>query len=125
MPKYKEEILAIVNASHEHPTAERIFTLMREQHPAIAMATVYNNLNRLCEAGSIQRIHLQDGPDRFDRAVRHDHLVCSSCGHISDVSVGELTSELSECLGLTIEGYDLRMYYTCPSCAERARQAQA
>lgn len=118
MPKYKEAILEIVNGSQRHLTAEQVFALMREQYPSIAMATVYNNLNRLHEQGAIRKIGFDGGPDRFDRNTRHDHLVCKRCGRIADLEFTELSEELAAFIGSPVEGYDLKVYYTCPACQE-------
>ena len=118
MPKYKEAILEIVNGSQRHLTAEQVFALMREQYPSVAMATVYNNLNRLHEQGAIRKIGFEDGPDRFDRNTRHDHLVCKRCGRIADLEFTELSEELAAFIGSPVESYDLKVYYTCPACQE-------
>ena len=51
------------------------------------MATVYNHLHQLCEAGQIRRICVDGQPDRYDRMVRHDHLVCRKCGRLTDITL--------------------------------------
>ncbi len=46
MTQNGKRILELINSSCEHPTAEQIFLLMKQTTPKIALATVYNNLNR-------------------------------------------------------------------------------
>ena len=41
MPKYAEEILAVVTELQQHPTAEQVFLEMKREHPSIALDTVY------------------------------------------------------------------------------------
>ena len=41
MPKYAEEILAVVTELQQHPTAEQVFLEMKREHPSIALGTVY------------------------------------------------------------------------------------
>ena len=41
MPKYAEEILAVVTELQQHPTAEQAFLEMKREHPSIALGTVY------------------------------------------------------------------------------------
>ena len=41
MPKYAEEILAVVTELQQHPTAEQVFLEMKREHPSIVLGTVY------------------------------------------------------------------------------------
>ena len=75
MSKYTKKILEIVQASRDHMTAEQIFGTLRQTYPSVVRATVYNNLNRLCEEGKIRKISLEGMPERYDRIQRHDHLI--------------------------------------------------
>ena len=59
------------------------------------LATVYNNLNMLCDKELIRKISLEGSPDRYDRKRRHDHLVCRKCGRLSDMVFEDLTATLS------------------------------
>lgn len=123
MTKYEKEIFAIVNTSREHPTADQIYQTLKETFPTVALATVYNNLNRLLEAELIRKVSIEGMPDRYDRAKKHDHLVCPYCGRLSDVRFGDLTPLLEGQLEDQPFSYDLKVYVLCPEC--RAKQDQA
>ena len=56
MTKYEKDIFAIINTSRDHLTVEQIFQKLREIHPQVVLATVYNNLNRLLDEESLWRI---------------------------------------------------------------------
>ena len=86
MTKYEKAIYDLINSSAGHLTVEQMFSSLRKQYPSVVLATVYNNVNRLWEAGLIRRISVEGMPDRYDRILRHDHLVCRSCGRLSDIS---------------------------------------
>lgn len=118
MSKYGEEILDIVLKSTEHPTAEMIFMEMKKRNSKIVQATVYNNLKTLVESGKIIRISQPGFPDRFDNTSRHDHIICSLCGAISDIRLSDLTSSIEAQLGHKIDSYDLRINYRCENCRE-------
>ncbi|MDZ4179179.1 MAG: transcriptional repressor, partial [Coriobacteriia bacterium] len=46
---------------------------------------VYQNLNKLADAGLVQRLAGPDGRTRFDADLSdHDHIVCDSCGKVRD-----------------------------------------
>ncbi len=54
MTKYELQIYNIVNQARNHMTAEQVFFKLREIYPSVSLATVYNNLNKLCEAGLLR-----------------------------------------------------------------------
>lgn len=120
MTKNAQIILKIINESTCHPTAEEIYLRMKEEYGKVVLATVYNNLNSLCEAGLIRRIVMENAPDRFDKTLRHDHLVCDKCGKIADFFMDDLTELLENKLGDKIYSYDLMCHYICPECKEEA-----
>ncbi len=117
--RYKDTILEIINASTEHLTAEQIFLSLKRQFPSVVLATVYNNLNTLYAQGKIRKISMEGYPDRYDKIVRHDHLICCQCGKLADVYLSDITGELEQQIGFSIEGYDLKIRYLCPECRSR------
>lgn len=121
MTKYEREIHRMITLSKEHLTAEQLYMRLKEQYPGVAMATVYNNLNRLWKAGLIRRVSMESMPDRYDRAIRHDHLVCRSCGKLADITFQDLTDFLREQAGEEVLSYDLKAYYLCPRCRADAK----
>lgn len=118
--RYGTFILDIINGSDNHMTAEQIFLTLKQTHPSVALATVYNNLNSLHQEGKIRKISVEGYPDRYDKTVRHDHLVCRCCGKLSDVYLADITAQLEQQTGISIDGYDLKIQYLCPQC--RAKQ---
>ncbi|MDD6211571.1 MAG: transcriptional repressor [Clostridiales bacterium] len=119
MTKYARKILEIVNESNEHLTAEQIFMKMKEAFPKVVLATVYNNLNAMCENGLIRRVVMENAADRFDKTLRHDHLICRQCGKISDLYLQDITSILEKQTGIVIDSYDLKLMYLCDECREK------
>lgn len=116
MTKYEKQIYDIVNASRKHMTAEQVYEELQKIYPAVARATVYNNLNKLCDVKLIRRVSLEDSPDRYDRIEKHDHLICQKCGRLSDVCFDDLTSALQKQFGDDFLSYDLKIFYICPEC---------
>jgi len=122
MTKYEKAIYNIVSAGHEHLTVNQVFERLREIYPNVVSATVYNNLNKLLEAGFLRKVSIEGMPDRYDSAHKHDHLVCGRCGKLMDVSFEDLTASLGRQLGEDFLFYDLKVYYLCPECrVEKAR----
>ena len=116
MTKYELEILRIISESSEHLSADEVFEIVKEKYPGVVRATCYNNLNRLTDEGLIRRIVTETGGYRYDKTIRHDHLVCKKCGKIKDVYLNDMTSSFKMILGEDIESYDLKIYWLCPEC---------
>ena len=118
MRKYAELILELVNQSKGHMTAEQLFLKLKKTEPKVVQATVYNNLNALCQKGLIRKLSMENTPDRYDIISKHDHLVCRKCGTLSDINFEDLTENLEKQLGEGILSYDLKVFYLCPKCRE-------
>lgn len=118
MTRYARQILDLINQSKEHMTAEQLFLELKKTEPGVVQATVYNNLNTLCQGGLIRKISIEGATDRYDKIVRHDHLVCKRCGVLSDISFRDLTKGLEKQFGGEIVSYDLKVFYLCPKCRE-------
>ena len=121
MTKNARRILDVICASSGHLTAEEIYCTLLENGEKMVLATVYNNLSRLYEQGEVRKVCVEGYPDRYDRATRHDHLVCRRCGSLKDICFGDLTGLLKARTDEELLGYELQAVYLCEAC----RRAQA
>ncbi len=121
MTKYEAEVYNIITMSREHLAVEQIYAELRKKYPKVVMATVYNNVNKLWKAGMIRKISIENMPDRYDRIIKHDHLVCQKCGKLADISFEDLTASLRAQMGGEFLTYDLKVFYICPDCQEREK----
>ncbi len=104
-----------------HPTAEEVFHGVREQLPAISLATVYKNLETLVGCGMAIKLSYSDGSSRYDgRTDPHHHARCNRCGSVMDVP-GTLPTEMvtarDVCPDFHVTGYRLELTGLCASCA--------
>ncbi|MFQ5678180.1 MAG: Fur family transcriptional regulator [Gemmatimonadota bacterium] len=103
-----------------HPTADEIFTAVRERIPDISLATVYKALEAFVSCGLALKLTLGPGPARYDsRTDQHDHVRCIGCGRVADVgeprSVEWLRS-LERKTDYQVVGYRLELVGYCPTC---------
>jgi Fe2+ or Zn2+ uptake regulation protein len=60
-----------------------------QSNPGLSQSSAYRNITVLLEAGAARRVAGADDHGRFelaeDLAGHHHHLVCSTCGKVSDV----------------------------------------
>ncbi|MFX1283690.1 MAG: Fur family transcriptional regulator [Promethearchaeota archaeon] len=83
-------ILDFLKDNLNHPTVEEIFKEVRKSLPRITKATVYKNLDVLTEEGLIREVNVK-GVSRFEaKTEAHHHLICKSCGKITDFNSKEL-----------------------------------
>ncbi|MDD6995858.1 MAG: transcriptional repressor [Candidatus Borkfalkiaceae bacterium] len=120
-----ERILKLVSASTEHLTAEEMYAKLASGGEKMSLATVYNSLNKLYAEGLVRKIPMDGQPDRYDKMLRHDHLVCEKCGAISDVMLDDYLAEFSRQAGVKVESYDLKLFYLCKKCKDKAEEVSA
>lgn len=117
MTKQRKLIYNIIQSEARHRTAEEIYELARAEMPDIARGTVYRNLGLMIEAGEIRRLELGGGACCYDRTVRpHIHLICRSCGAVSDRMTEGLPETMSALSGESVTDCDVKLYYLCENC---------
>ena len=110
-----------------HPSADQIFARLRAEYPTVSLATVYNTLDVLVELGEALALDLSEGCTRYDvrRPDAHPHMVCRTCGRVSDLEIEGLAAFVDEARRSTDFG-DLqpRIYFdgVCPSCTSAPPQ---
>lgn len=123
MTVQRKLILKIINESEYHLNAEQVYKAAKEQMPGIALATVYNNLKHLSDHRYIRKIGIADGAHFYDKSLNpHDHMICDSCGKISDINPGGMKEALERAIGSKITGYELNVHYVCRECIKASRQ---
>jgi len=82
-------VYGVITSSEQHLTAEELHRALRDNLPTLSLATVYNNLSALADAGLIEKLDLPEGA-RFGRVPEpHVNLACRSCGDVSDALIGD------------------------------------
>lgn len=121
--RQRELVLETVRKYPVHPTADFVYTHLREEHPNISLGTVYRNLNLLAELGLIHKIAIPNGSDRFDfRTDEHYHMICNKCGQVFDAELSilrELDTQIEKATGFLVTGHDLIINGICSHCKEQ------
>ena len=117
--------IAVLTAVHERPHADTdsIIAAARASMGAVSHQAVYDVLRTLTDAGLLRRIQPAGSVARYEARVgdNHHHVVCRSCGRISDVdcAVGAapcLTG--SDDAGFVIDEAEVVYWGRCPACAD-------
>ena len=105
--KHRDMILDTLRAYPVHPTAEELYTILKDTAGAtVSLATVYRNLGQLADAGMILRIPVSDSPDRFD---------------VTDIpadAVPEICSRAAQATGFHITGCSILFHGICCDCKQ-------
>jgi Fur family peroxide stress response transcriptional regulator len=102
-----------------HPTAEQIFTHVRQDMPDISHGTVYNTLHELVEMDVLRELDLGLGERHYDFADNnHAHLICLGCGRVEDVPYARETVTLPAKHNHGFQVVDCNVIFRgyCPDC---------
>jgi Fur family transcriptional regulator, stress-responsive regulator len=120
--------VAVLRAVHDHPHADTdsIIGVVREGLGAVvSLQAAYDVLRALTDAGLVRRIQPAGSAARYEARVgdNHHHVVCRSCGAISDV---DCAVGYTPCLtaadgaGYEIDEAEVIYWGQCPQCAAAA-----
>lgn len=116
--------LAVLAAVHDHPHADTdtLIKAVRGSVGTVSHQAIYDVLRVLTDVGLVRRIQPAGATARYEARVgdNHHHLVCRSCGDISDVdcAVGRapcLTANDEH--GFVVDEAEVVFWGVCPGCA--------
>ena len=115
--------LAVLAAVHDHPHSdtESVLVSTRERLPDVSHQAVYDVLRALTTARLVRRFQPEGSVARYEARVgdNHHHLVCRSCGAITDVdcAVGEVPClTAADDAGYEVDEAEVIYWGRCPSC---------
>jgi Fur family transcriptional regulator, ferric uptake regulator len=87
-------ILSAIESSDEHISAEEIYSQVAAKYSDVNISTVYRTLELLKKLGMVYEINLGEGRIRYhaEESGHHHHLVCQSCGTVTDIDESALSS---------------------------------
>jgi Fur family ferric uptake transcriptional regulator len=119
--------VAVLSAVHEHPHADTmsIIGLVRKDLGEVSHQAVYDVLRALTTTGLVRCIQPPGSVARYEARVgdNHHHVVCRSCGAISDV---DCAVGYAPCLtaaddsGYEIDEAEVVYWGRCPQCIAAA-----
>ncbi len=99
-------ILDYLVDNNNHPSAEKIYTDLKEIDPVISQATVYNTLNLFSDKNIVRELDFNMVSKRYEFSNKsHGHFICEECETIIDFPVNnqEIPNTLDEYDVKTIE----------------------
>ncbi|MBE6688157.1 MAG: transcriptional repressor [Ruminococcaceae bacterium] len=124
--KQKETLLKVLCSTECHPDADWIYEQVRQEIPNISLGTVYRNLAKMSQDGTILKLNVNDGRDHFDgNTLPHHHMVCRECGAVIDIFMDEseeksfseyVNSYAEKHTAATVEAHTVIFFGKCQNC---------
>lgn len=123
----REAILETLRSTKTHPTADWVYQQLKPAFPDLSLGTVYRNLSRFKEDGTIVSVGVVDGQERFDADVTpHSHFICTACGSVLDVEDEfvdpEADREVSRLHDVRVLSHQVLFRGYCETCMDRMKQ---
>ncbi len=118
----RDAILTCLRETTEHPSAEWVYSQLKQEIPDLSLGTVYRNLSLFKEQGLITSLGTVNGVERFDANVDpHVHYICTGCGKVLDLQKIRVPEELNQAAatdsGGEVTGCQLTFTGVCGQCA--------
>ena len=116
----RQIVLDALKKLNSHPTIDEVYTAIHAEHPSISRMTVYRNLRQLAANGTIRKVTLSDGLERYDERIsQHYHFKCKNCGGILDVDIKYLdgiNDTVQGKYGVQVDEHDVVFSGACLRC---------
>ncbi|HSK25299.1 MAG TPA: Fur family transcriptional regulator [Jiangellales bacterium] len=112
----------------DHATPDEVLAAVRRKASGVNISTVYRALDLLEELGLVSHTHLGHGAPAYHAAVEadHVHLVCRSCGRVTEVDTSvadSLVAQLNGSHGFATDVRHLTVFGSCRECGDAPRRS--
>ena len=116
-------ILDYLEGNTSHPSAEEVHRAVSIRYRSLSVATVYNTLNTLAQAGALLELTIDPERKRYDPDTsRHHHLLCVLCRKIVDIPAGiavDLPANMAR--DFILLGNHISFYGHCSRCKTKGK----
>ncbi len=115
---HRVNILKFLLENRIHPTAEEIYSHLKQTIPVLSLTTVYNTLKLFVKHNIVVPLTLEEEVVRYDiNTEPHSHFKCLKCGKIYDIMSDNLNlPEIKEIEGHSVDFYQFYFYGICKEC---------
>ncbi|WP_304474748.1 Fur family transcriptional regulator [uncultured Helicobacter sp.] len=111
-----------------HMSVEEIYDQINSTYPSISLATIYKNINALCEANILREIKAPKDKQKYELSSdKHLHVYCEVCGKLEDIKLetSYLENDCGQKSGYAISDISAVLIGTCPQCKEDKQKLDA
>lgn len=124
MTHQKQAILEYLRSVTSHPNASTLYEEMRKKMPKLSLGTIYRTLRVLHGEGLVKELPYEDFSRYDGRTDLHYHVLCLSCGRVSDAEVGREVADLTRLVRapqFKVVGHRLEFLGYCSQCLHEAQ----
>jgi len=112
----KKIILNYLRSVKIHPSADKVYSVVRKKLPRISKGTVYRILRNLKDKGEILELPCKEC-QRYDGDIsNHGHFFCRECKDVFDIFEDFKIPKLKKIKVGEINNYQISFYGTCKKC---------
>lgn len=116
-------ILEKIYTFEGHFSAESLYESMKDEY-RVSLATVYNTLDVLLEAGLVIRHKFEGLSAEYEKSLGtniHNHAVCISCGNVREFTDNKIKKAIQskEFASFNSTHYSLYVYGVCKKCSKK------
>lgn len=122
----REVILETLYKSTEHLTPESLHQLIQQRYPELktGIATIYRTLALLESSAIVTSLSFGAQGKKYELGMKehHDHLICTSCGKITefvDEEIEKRQHTITKELGFKMSDHSMQIYGICKECQEK------
>jgi len=118
----RRAVLAEIARMGGHFDVEELATRLRRRTPPVSRATAYRTVNLLERSGMLRRLDFDQPNAHYEctaTGANHEHLVCSRCGAITEVTDRQLERRIAAVArehGFTLTGHAVHLVGLCRAC---------
>lgn len=120
--KARRAVLTVLAGSDDHLSADQLADQLADLEPGTNRSTVYRTLESLVQAGIVSHVHLPHGATTYHLIADdhiHLHLLCRSCGRITDAPhdlLDEVAARLERSAGFRVDPDHVALTGWCRGC---------
>jgi Fur family transcriptional regulator, ferric uptake regulator len=117
----RQLILDAICEGGGHAAPDEVYARVRRRSPAVNRATIYRNLDFLCDMHLITSTDVGLGGKVYEIACEapHHHLVCRQCGGVIQIDhtlAKAFFAKIEHTYAFTVETDHLALWGVCPKC---------
>ncbi|MEA1917820.1 MAG: Fur family transcriptional regulator [Campylobacterota bacterium] len=122
----REAIIESLYNSDEHLTPELLHRVIQQKHPKlnIGIATIYRTLSLLEDAEMVTFLSFGAQGKKYEISAKehHDHMICTSCGEITefvDVEIESRQEKIAKEFNFKMVEHSMQIYGICSTCRSK------